>query len=221
MAFLFYQMFLVRIVTTPTDLAKFCMAIEDSYYGKNETFISKEQAAEMLTVTKVWGLGIGVRGEGDDTFFFHGGANPGSFKSIMFNMYKKRTGMIIMTNASKGDKLHDDVLRSFSNFFDNTLFKPKYIKPIQLSIEQITELTGNYQFKKAGDYFLEVYSDKQNSIVLYDPNDETKVTLIPVSETKFIDIETGNRSLFVIDSITKKVKKMNYVGNAYTFHKVD
>lgn len=206
--------------TTPTDLAKFCMALEDSYYGKEATYLSKEMAGQMLTVTNNWGLGIGVRGEGDGKYFFHGGGNPGSFKSLMLNVFKQRRGIVVMTNAGQGDKLHDDVLRSFSKFFDSNIFKPKFVKPIELSEKKRAAINGRYQFKKMGEYFLEITSDSLGRFILYDPNDESRVTYVAVSETEFVDVESGNKSSFAIDPETGKVVTMNYNG-AYTFQKLD
>jgi CubicO group peptidase (beta-lactamase class C family) len=206
--------------TTPTDLAKFSIAIANSYKGKPNSFISQDLATQMLTVTKVWGLGVGVRGEGDTAFFFHAGGNPGSYKSILINHYNQNTGIAVMTNAKQGNTLNDDILRSFSALFENSVFEPSYITPYELSEKETDALVGKYQLEEEDNYFLDVYSTDSNRIVLHDLNDGMKVTFVPVSKTEFIDVDNGGKSSFTIDSITKKVVKMNY-GEGYVFKKVD
>lgn len=206
--------------TTPSDLAKFCVAIENGYHENSSALLSKKMVDNMLAPVKNWGLGVGLRGENDKTYFFHGGANPGSFKCLMVDFFKKRTGLVVMTNGENGDKVHDDILRSFDNFFGLNSFNPKYIKPIQLTDEQLAKLTGKYQYREMGEYFLEVLIDDSKRIVLYDPNDETKHTYVPLSKTKFVDVQSGSESFFVQDSLTGNIDRMDYAG-AYTFHKVE
>jgi CubicO group peptidase (beta-lactamase class C family) len=206
--------------TTPTDLAKFSIAIGNSYKGKPNAFISQDLATQMLTVNKVWGLGVGVRGEGDNAFFFHAGGNPGSYKSIMINHYNINTGIAVMTNAKQGNTLNDDILRSFSAYFDNAVFEPTYITPYELSNKETDAIVGKYQYEEKDNYFLNVYTKDSNRIVLHDLTDDMKVTFVPISKTDFIDIDNGGKSTFTLDTITNKVIKMNY-GEGYVFKKVE
>jgi CubicO group peptidase (beta-lactamase class C family) len=206
--------------TTPSDLARFCIAVENAFYGYEDAFISQKMAQEMLTPVQNWGLGVGLRGENEDAFFFHGGSNPEGYKCLMVDAYKKRTGIVIMTNGEQGDKVHDDIVRSFSSFFDINVREPKYVQPIDLSQKELLKYTGRYQFREMGDYFLEIYLKDSNKIVLYDPNDKTKHTYVPISKTDFVDIENGLKSSFVVNTLTGEIKAMNYSG-VYTFHKED
>lgn len=206
--------------TCPSDLAKFALALEQSYYEEKDAILPKAIIDEMLTVTKIWGLGIGVRGEGNNQYFFHAGANPGDYKSVMVNFYKQKIGMAIMTNAGQGNTLHDDVLRSFSSFFKNDVFKAQFITPIKLDENALATLTGKYHFKEMGAYFLDLSVGENNQLILYDSNDQSTVKYVPLSPTELIDIESGNKASFAIDSISGKVQTMNYSG-AYTFEKIE
>lgn len=154
--------------STPTELIKFCIAIGDSYEGKDNSIISHDLANQMLTVTKGWGLNIGVRGESDDAYFFHAGGNPGSYKSLMVNLYNQNSGIAIMTNAEQGSQLQDDILRSFSRFFNNSVFEAEYITPYELSSNQMNVLKGKYQLESMNNYFLEIISEEPNRITLHD-----------------------------------------------------
>ena len=57
--------------TTPTDLAKWALAISAAWDGSGGTLLSQQVAAEMLTVQKApYGLGVEVQGSG------HGNGAP-------------------------------------------------------------------------------------------------------------------------------------------------
>lgn len=110
--------------TTPSDLAKFCVAIEDAYHNFKNPLILNSDAIEMLkpsvqwTEKNWWGLGVTVRGEDDNAFYFHPGSNPGGYRCMMVDFYKKRSGIIIMTNSDNGAALYNEILDSYFNFKD-------------------------------------------------------------------------------------------------------
>jgi len=60
---------------------------------------------------------------------------------------------------------------------------------------------GKYQFKKFGEYFLEVYIDEENQLVLFDPNDGMKKAFLPIDSLTFIERFEGIESSFERDSI--------------------
>ena len=64
--------------TTPTDLAKYCIEIQEILKGKENTLLSKEIIDQMLTKHKNnWGLGPSLQWEKDSLIFRHGGKNAG------------------------------------------------------------------------------------------------------------------------------------------------
>lgn len=107
--------------TTTSDLVKFCIAIEKSYYGKNNSFISETYAKEMLKPLTKWsagefGLGVMLKGKDQDVFYFHTGSNPGGYRSMMVDFYNRKTGIVILTNSDNGGALYNEILFSFINF---------------------------------------------------------------------------------------------------------
>lgn len=206
--------------TTPSDLARFCIAIENAYYGEKHAFISHEMAKEMLTPIKNRGLGVALDTTRNEPYFFHGGSNPGDYRCFMVDAYHQRAGIVIMTNAAQGRRLQEDILRSFSNFFQINIMKPRHIQPVNPGRDELEKFTGNYQLKEALPYPLSLSANSENQLVLYDPNDGMKNIYLPLNDTAFIEINDGSIISFRRTPRTGKIKSMNFSA-AYTFYKVE
>lgn len=207
------------IWTTAKDLAKFSIAIENAYYGTTTSFITPEIAKKLLAKENGYGLGIGVRGKKDTKFFFHGGSNPGGFKGVYANFYKKRKGIVILTNSENGNLLHDEILRSFSTINNLGILPQAIIKPKKLDSEKAKAYLGKYQFKEMGDYFLDLSLNNKNYFILTDKNDGMIKTYIPTDNNEFIEKEEGSKISFERDSLTNKVVKLKF--GSYIFYKVN
>jgi len=107
--------------STPTDLAKFLIAIQKSRRADINDIISKDNATLMTTpVMGSYGLGFSneVRGTGV-RFFGHDGHNIGYICS-MIGSHDKGIGVVIMTNSENGwkavNKIKKHVGRKFWGF---------------------------------------------------------------------------------------------------------
>jgi CubicO group peptidase (beta-lactamase class C family) len=99
--------------TTPSDLARFAIALQRSRAGKGGV-LSPAMTEQMLTVVKAGhGLGLAVQGTGPDRAFSHGGSNAG-FKCALFAYVERGQGAVIMTNADGGEGLADELFRSIA-----------------------------------------------------------------------------------------------------------
>lgn len=206
--------------TTPADLARFCFAVEDAYYGEEGAFISQELAREMLTPLKKRGLGVAIETATKVPFFFHGGSNPGAYRNFMVDVYGERTGMIVMTNAAQGRVLHEDILRSFSGFFNFGIKSPRHVQPAALEKEQLEIFAGDYLIDEELEYPLKVSINSENQLVLFDPNDGMKQSYLPLNDSVFIEVDDGSEISFRTNPATGKVERMNFSG-VYTFYKME
>lgn len=120
--------------TTPSDLAKYCIEIQNILSGKENGIVSKEIVNEMFSnpfnvalnealppslkdePDDYWGLGPIVMGSKDNVIFKHGGSNAG-FKSNYTAFVNKGEAIIIMTNGDNGYSLIYEIEKALSDFY--------------------------------------------------------------------------------------------------------
>ena len=97
--------------TTPSDLAKFAIAIQESIVGKKDTILSQQIVYEMLSPQiGGWGLGFQIP-EGNPQRFAHAGANEG-YQCLMLAEQNTSRGAVIMTNSDRGIEIGSEILAS-------------------------------------------------------------------------------------------------------------
>lgn len=86
--------------TTPSDLARFVIALQQAYAGGAQPVISRDMVREMLTVQKDNdGLGIFLDGAGPTRRFSHNGRDEG-FDTLLIGYVERGQGAVIMINAN-------------------------------------------------------------------------------------------------------------------------
>jgi CubicO group peptidase (beta-lactamase class C family) len=90
--------------TTPSDLARFAMAIQRSRLGMNDAFLSKELATMMTTpyIGPSYGLGFEMLRPADKEkrFFGHTGGNFG-YRCMLLATMQGGNGVVVMTNGDE------------------------------------------------------------------------------------------------------------------------
>ncbi|MGA2247057.1 MAG: serine hydrolase [Verrucomicrobiota bacterium] len=91
--------------TTPSDLARFVIGIQEALAAKSNPVISSAMTRQMLTVQKENdGLGLFLNGSGKKLRFEHNGRNLG-FDSLLVADAESGHGVIIMMNGFESDDL--------------------------------------------------------------------------------------------------------------------
>jgi CubicO group peptidase (beta-lactamase class C family) len=90
--------------TTPSDLARFTIGVQQALAGESNPVLSQEMTRQMLTVQNPSlsdsdGLGVFVGGSGKALRFWHDGRNAG-FDAFMLSFAHFRRGVVIMINAN-------------------------------------------------------------------------------------------------------------------------
>lgn len=175
--------------TTPSDLCRFALELQKSASGESNKIISRDMTQKMLTPGKGnWGLGISVSDSGGIKSFSHGGGNKG-FICYLFAYVSEGRGAVVMTNSDNGGDLRSEIFRSLSLVYDWDDFKIKEIELFKIPSEQLRLFTGDFQIPSMPDASFQVLIEKDHLHLR--SNEMGDWLLIPVSETKFINLETG------------------------------
>ena len=104
-----------------------------------------------------------------------------------------------MTNADQGTSLMREIVMGVSDYYNWDFSKPREVELMQLTPEQLNDLAGKYlldfQVPGVGDYYVNMRV-KDGMLSLDDPNEGTVQDFSAMSETRFIDLSSGDRVEF-------------------------
>ncbi len=182
--------------TTPSDLALYCIEIQDILKGKKDGVLTKETVERMLTKHQNdWGLGPSLRYEKDSLIFAHGGKNAGFTNDMVAYAYQSNA-LIVMTNADNGGNLISEIKNAVSEYYNWSISQLKTIEVIELSETALKQFMGKYEFKEQS-LILEVQLKGNKLFLTNTPIGDLNLT--PMTETQFIDIESGTVIEFLVD----------------------
>jgi CubicO group peptidase (beta-lactamase class C family) len=184
--------------TTPTDLAKAVLEIEDAYAGRHSRLLTQKTARMMLTPgmgfpalgqgkvfagAEHWGLGIELGGKPNHPFLDHGGA--AIYDSFLFS-YLDGEGIIVMTNNSRGFHINQELLASAASVYNWPDFRIEervLIPTDQKDLDQFVGTYGNFiRVTKLDDGLqcevlnegkqMRMYASSKNRFFVLDASDE-------------------------------------------------
>ena len=98
--------------TTPSDLARFVIEVQESAVGESNRVLSRTIVQEMLSPVGVGDFAVEftILKIGQGWYFIHGGANWG-FRALLIGHKVKGYGLIVMTNADRGGAVMAELSR--------------------------------------------------------------------------------------------------------------
>ncbi|MCD2515379.1 serine hydrolase [Massilia sp. G4R7] len=194
--------------TTPSDLAKFALAIQ----GGGAPVLSTTMQQTMLRpVMNDYALGLNIDGKAPRHAFAHGGSNMG-YQNTMYAYVAKGDGVIVMTNGDAGGELAQSVVRSVASEYRWPTYQPKLRKAITLPAATRAKLAGRYEIKDLGDFEI---AEREGKLMValrdgqWEPlHAESARTLFVLSRELELRMDGGNGRLLSgsFDVAFKKVK---------------
>ncbi len=137
--------------TTPTDLARYVLAVGRWLEGDEVGVLGPEMTRTMLEpVRDEWGLGPSTAGSGADLRFGHGGANEG-YRGQFIAFPRRGEGAVVMTNGDGGGALVDEILFAIAREYGWPEVAPRWIDALPLSADEAREYVGRYRLADAAD----------------------------------------------------------------------
>ncbi len=132
--------------TTPSDLARFALAVQHLLEGHDGMLKSAtaKQILETPVVGSDYGLGFGVKGEKEKLQLSHGGANEG-FRCMLVAYPFAGRGAVIMTNSDNGSALADEILRALAREYDWPDYGVVEKTAVEFDPKAFTDFIGHYE----------------------------------------------------------------------------
>jgi CubicO group peptidase (beta-lactamase class C family) len=182
--------------TTPSDLARLAIEVQNEYAGKSSKILSQEMMHQMLTrqgndwilspELESTGQGLGFRVEsssegGQGPRFSHGGSNEG-FRCNLEAYIGSSQGFIIMTNSDNGDQLAEEFLGAVAKEYNWPDFQRKEVLS-KIDPALLSSYLGTYEAPGLGK--VRVTAKDAKLYLQADAFGSEPVELLPESENTF------------------------------------
>jgi len=190
--------------TTPTDLALFAREIMLAKEGKSDRLLSQVMVELMLSPVKEGvGLGLFVKGSGQDLQFSHSGGNEG-FRCHMMVYPERGQGAVVMTNGDLGGELLMEILHSLAAEYGWPDFLPLEKETVDVAAAELEALAGTYQFTPADKVKVTVGNGCLFAEPVFVPPDgKARCVFYPESALSFFSTETDVTLTFSKDAAGK------------------
>jgi CubicO group peptidase (beta-lactamase class C family) len=130
--------------TTPSDLARWAIALARAFNGEPSALMSQAGARAMLTPGPAkWGLGIPVISGGDGTAFIYGGSDLG-FKAELIGWPRGERAIVVMTNGEDGMAVVSALLQAVALEYGWKGLEPTVIDAAPLSEGERSQIVGSW-----------------------------------------------------------------------------
>jgi CubicO group peptidase (beta-lactamase class C family) len=177
--------------TTPTDLARFAIAIQESWRGDPGSLLKKETARRMVTPhLGDYGLGFEVYVRRGDTYFEHSGSNDG-FRAQLVAHREKGYGAAVMVNSDNGEII-GEIVRGIAKEYGWDGYLPDPVATVPLSPDKAAACAGRFALN--GDEVLTL--TVRGARLFGRPVTGDEYELLPIGEDTFVRRDRETRYVF-------------------------
>ena len=209
---LYPEMAAAGLWTTPTDLAKFAIEVQQAYIGKSSTVISPAMAKQMLTDQKDNdGLGVFLQLGGHALRFNHNGRDEG-FDAELTATAETGQGVAIMINANDDSRMVGRIRNFIAKRYEwpgvSTYLAPT---PVPVSAAQLGGVTGRYELNN--NQMITFIA--QEGRLFTSSSGLADEEFVPLGSDQFASTERNVRMAFVRDA-AGMVTGLNFTANGTT-----
>ncbi|KFC65533.1 serine hydrolase [Massilia sp. LC238] len=137
--------------TTPTDLAKFALALQRGAGGADGVLSPTMTRTMLRPVMNNYALGLHIDGKAPQHAFSHGGSNMG-YQNTLYAYVARGDGAVVMTNGDGGAQLAQSVIRAIAAEYRWPSYQTVMRKAIALPAATRAKLAGRYEIKDLGGF---------------------------------------------------------------------
>lgn len=132
--------------TTPSDLARFAISIQNAYAGKPGGILSQSMTRQLLTDQKNRdGLGVFLQGDSTTLRFGHTGVDEG-FDALLTASVDKGQGIVIMINANDNSHMMSRIVAFIADYYHWDGFPAKLkLAAVDIDAKMLTAFEGRYE----------------------------------------------------------------------------
>jgi CubicO group peptidase (beta-lactamase class C family) len=177
--------------STPEDLARFAIELQEALAGKPGRVLSAATAAAMVKEQMGgYALGVSVKGAGPTLRFSHGGSDEG-FESFFTAYAGTGDGAVVMTNGQRGSPLAMEIVRAIAREYSWPDFQPREKTIGKGDPSAYGKYVGTYEIAPGNSFEVTTSGEK----LYVAPPGEGTSELYPASADRFFlltfDIELG------------------------------
>jgi CubicO group peptidase (beta-lactamase class C family) len=179
--------------TTPTDLARWVLAVQRSVAGDTTGVLEPWMARAMIAARPLrHGLGLQIEGSGPTLRFGHGGANAG-FRGSFVGFVDRGSGAVIMTNADAGGGVASELMLAIAAEYGWPDVAPREIVPVPISAGALGRYQGRYG---TADQPLQVAVTVEGETLVMTAADGTRHEFVFVGDDRFQPVAGGSAPTF-------------------------
>jgi CubicO group peptidase (beta-lactamase class C family) len=183
--------------TTPTDLARWAIAIQAALAGGEHPVLERETVRRMVTPDDVGGMGLGPALPEGATFFAHGGANEG-FRCLLTAQLDGDEGIVVMTNSDLGSVVAGEVVRTVARERGWNGYRPTVKRTVDLSETERRRLVGVYVVPETPSYTIDIV-EEDGELIGVQRWDDQRMRLAAESPSRLFDRRDGTEVQFDLD----------------------
>jgi CubicO group peptidase (beta-lactamase class C family) len=130
--------------TTPTDLARFAIALQRAHAGERGAFDPALVRAMLTPVQNGYGLGVSLERTDDETRFGHDGVNYG-FEARLVAGVDNGRAIVVMVNAQGGQRLARALIGTIAESLGWNALAPRRVDEVDITAAQRAALVGHYE----------------------------------------------------------------------------